>query len=226
MIIKIKRIKNYLTSTLLFFFLSFNLNAQEVVSATDPQKIPLLSDKLKKTISNVVANKKLESLMLDASEAGDVDRAIEALKNNQTYTPESKNDLSATSDEDLKAKEEELKREASKKQENEKSYIYLASIMYFGEKSWVVWINDKKISNESNKEGSELYIKSTSRDSVEVLWTLSLSKWKILSGKKSEDQAPKINENNQVEISFELKPNQTYILSLESVVEGKVVSGE
>ena len=54
----------------------------------------------------------------------------------------------------------------------------------------------------SNKEDNELFFKNLSQDKVTIVWKLSISKWKILSGKKSEEYAPKINSANQVEVEF------------------------
>ena len=95
--------------------------------------------------------------------------------------------------------------------------------MYFAEKQWSLWINDKKFGAGSNSSENELYFKSVSQDKTTIVWRLSISKWKILSGKKSEEYAPKINENNQVEVEFTLKPNQTFILSSNKVVDGRAV---
>jgi len=43
---------------------------------------------------------------------------------------------------------------------------------------------------------------------------------------RSESLAPKINNNNQVEIDFTLQPNQTFILSSSKVVNGKAFLGK
>jgi len=86
-----------------------------------------------------------------------------------------------------------------------------------------VWINDKKITSENNDPTKELYLRSVQKDQVKLLWKLSISKWKILSGLKSEELAPKINQDNQVEIEMTLKTNQTFILRTSEVVEGKAV---
>ena len=45
-------------------------------------------------------------------------------------------------------------------------------------------------------------------------------------GKKSEEMSEKINSQNQVEAKFELKPNQTYLLFYDNVVEGNVQTNE
>ena len=111
-------------------------------------------------------------------------------------------------------------------QENVKAYIFLSSILYFGNDSWSLWVNDKKYTAKSNKVENELYFKSVERDKVNIIWKLSVSKWKILSGLRSESLAPKINNNNQVEIDFTLQPNQTFILSSSKVVNGKAFLGK
>jgi hypothetical protein len=45
-------------------------------------------------------------------------------------------------------------------------------------------------------------------------------------GRKSEEMAGKINSQNQVEAKFELKPNQTYLLIYDNVIEGNVQTNE
>ncbi|NBX52815.1 MAG: hypothetical protein EBT63_04125 [Proteobacteria bacterium] len=95
--------------------------------------------------------------------------------------------------------------------------------MFFSEKSWSLWINDKKFLAQSNNPENELYFKNISQNQLTVVWKLSISKWKILSGKKSEELAPKINKDNQVEVEFTLKPNQTFMLSSNKVVDGRVL---
>jgi hypothetical protein len=94
--------------------------------------------------------------------------------------------------------------------------------MFFSDKSWSLWINDKKFIASTNNPDTELFFKDVSQDKVTVIWKLSISKWKILSGKKSEELAPKINKENQVEVTFSLKPNQTYVLNSNKTVDGKV----
>ena len=95
--------------------------------------------------------------------------------------------------------------------------------MFFGQNNWSAWVNDKKYTSSNNKETEEIFLKEISQDKIIILWKLSISKWKILSGKKSEELAPKINTNNQVEVEFTLKPNQTFILGSNKVVDGRAI---
>lgn len=190
----------------------------------------LLIDQAKDGLANILlGNGKPTSLMFDDQESGNLDRAIDSFKNNQAYAPEDPEsdgtaNASATDDDKKKAEEAERLRKAEelKNQENEKSYIYLASVIYFNPKDWIVWINEKKITSKTNDPKKELFVESIRKDSTKILWKLSLSKWKIISGRK-EEFAPKINAENQIEIRFELKPNQTFVLSSNKVVEGKAL---
>ena len=106
---------------------------------------------------------------------------------------------------------------------NENAFIYLASIIYRSDNDWTIWLNDSKYSSNSNNPIAEIYIKDITSNNVSILWKLSLSKWRILSGNDDDSDKPlNINENNQVEIEFTLMPNQTFSLKAESILEGRV----
>ena len=115
---------------------------------------------------------------------------------------------------------EEVEDEEEKVEENRRSHIYLSSILYQSKNNWTVWINDEKISNKNNNPKNELYIASINKNSVQITWTMSVSKWQILTNSDSDVGAP-INENNQVEIKFTLSFNQTYVLNGNKIVEGR-----
>lgn len=159
------------------------------------------------------SNKKFSSnpLMLSPKEHTNLEKALSSLINNVEYVGESLESISDESDMALEKEEEK----------NEKSYIYLASLLYFGPNSWVVWINDRKITSDENDPEKEFYIKHINRNSVDLVWTLGITKWKIITG-KNEDQMPEKNDKNQIINSFTLRPNQTYVLADHNVVEGKV----
>ena len=186
-------------------------------------------DKTKSSIADILLyNKtsKAPSLMFDDEQNNNIERAIKSLKNNEIYTPDGNEEDNKLKSEDDKKKAAAEKAEQTRKkieEENEKSYIYLASIIYFTPNDWAVWINDQKITSQTNKKERELYVKHIYKDRIKLLWKLSISKWKVLSGRKSESFAPKINANNQIEVEFDLKPNQTFILSTNNVVEGRAV---
>lgn len=187
----------------------------------DTEAPKLSSDSIKKALDDIFSPSKLKSLMYDEEQFNNLEKAIEAMRNNQSFVPEGE-EAQKQSDENAKKQDEELKKLESS-EDNVKSYVFLSSIMYFSEKQWSLWINDKKFMANSNSIENELYFKNISQDKATIVWKLSISKWKILSGKKSEEYAPKINENNQVEVEFTLKPNQTFILGLNKVVDGRAV---
>jgi hypothetical protein len=195
------------------------------VSGGAPQK-STLTDELGTGggIASILLGAEIKSLMFDDEEIANIDRAVESLKNNQIYIPTDDESQKNLTEEEKKKKEEEDKKKSSQSEDNEKSYIYLASIIYFTPKDWAIWINQQKITPETNKPTNEFYLTSVKKDSVKILWKLSLSKWKILSaGSKNEGTPPATNKDNQVEIEFELQQNQTFVLSSRTVVEGRAV---
>ncbi|MES2962094.1 MAG: hypothetical protein V4694_06905 [Pseudomonadota bacterium] len=168
------------------------------------------------SLANMLLGNKMTSLMFNDEENSNIERAVESLKNNQVYSPGEDEDANRVNAEADKKKSEE-------KTENEKSYIYLASIIYFTAKDWVVWVNEQKITPATNKKERELYLTSVHKDKVSIRWTISVSKWKILAGAKLDAPTPPVNEDNKIVVNFDLKQNQTFILSANSVVEGKAV---
>lgn len=181
---------------------------QEKVEITQDVPKSALLDKIEEGVISNSFQGKLTSLMFDDAENEAINRALDSFANGNAYLPEK----SEESEEAIVG--------------NKKSYIYLASIMYLNEKYWAVWINGEKITSENNKPGNELYLRKVQKDKISVLWTISASKWKILIGKKSEEMASKINSQNQVEIKFELKPNQTYLLVYNDVIEGNAQTND
>ncbi|MBP7710249.1 MAG: hypothetical protein KA100_04180 [Rickettsiales bacterium] len=200
---------------------------EESASAPSSSTNSLINQAKSGLAETLLGKNKTSSLMFDDQESENLERAVESLKNNQAFIPEGSDEdptLNNGLSEKEKAEEAEKIRKAEelKNLENEKSYIYMASIIYFNPKDWIVWINDKKITSKTNDSKKELFIESIKKDRVKILWKLSLSKWKIISGKR-EEFAPPVNAENQIEIHFELKPNQTFVLSSSKVVEGKAL---
>lgn len=194
------------------------------------EKIEPIKNSKDKDVKELI-DKKYESLMLTEIELKNIKKANEAANSGQPFVAEveeepkikgSKEEQEKVKEKKKKEQEEKLKKE-EEEQGSEKSYIYLASIIYFNQKDWVIWLNDQKITPKTNQKNKELYIKKVYENQIDVVWKLSITKWKIISGKKSETIAPKINKDNQIEVYFTLKPNQTFMLSNNSVVEGKAV---
>jgi hypothetical protein len=84
--------------------------------------------------------------MYDEEQFNNLEKAIEAMRNNQSFVPEGE-EAQKESDENAKKQDEELKKLESS-EDNVKSYVFLSSIMYFSEKQWSLWINDKKFCTE------------------------------------------------------------------------------
>ncbi len=175
----------------------------------------------------LLGKNKVSSLMFDEEELSSLDRAVFALENGELYNPEN-SDENNLSDKNLSLEEKlKLEREnkiKEKSENNEKSYIYLASIMYLSKDDWSAWINNSKITSANNNRGNEFFIKKINGEQASIVWTLSPSKWRALTGKSAEAIESKVNEKNQVEVEFTLKINQTFILKLNYIAEGKNVS--
>lgn len=172
-------------------------------------------------VNTLMGANKPTSLMFDDDEKENVNRAVDSFKSGQSYVAEGEEeDLDSQSKKDQDAAKAALDKAKQDQEENAKSYIYLASILYTNNKNWTIWISGNKITSSDNDAKKELYVKSINPEEVKMRWTLSISKWKILSGKIDEALAPKINENNQVEVNFTLRPNQTFVLNAYQVVEG------
>lgn len=223
---------NSIFTLLTFSFLIADANSQnavenrgEIAKSINIDKLTDSNNKIsgesvRKSIDEIFSPSKLTSLMYNDEQFSNIEKAIEASRNNLEFVPEGE-EAKKLGEEEAKKQKEEVE-DLQKNEENAKSYIYLSSIMFFSDKSWSLWINDKKFVASTNNPDSELFFKDVSQDKVTVIWKLSISKWKILSGKKSEELAPKINKDNQVEVTFSLKPNQTYILNSNKTVDGKV----
>ena len=192
-------------------------------SNNDPKTLGQISaESISNSISKILGDNSaitVPVLMFNDQEIANINRALDSLKNNQIFVPEG-----LEKKEEKPAEENQEKKEESEVEENEKSYIYLGSLIYFTPSDWVIWLNDQKISTSNNDPQKEIYVTKVLSDRINVKWKMSLTKWKILSGKRDETQAPRLDFNsNIVESEFELRPNQTYILGSNSVVEGKAV---
>lgn len=168
---------------------------------------------IKDSIDKIILHKKPTSLMYDDEESLAIKAAVEAFKN-EPLDPELRaKKLDGTENSGL------VKNEAA----NEKFNIYLSSILYLNAKNWAIWVNNQKITSRNNKRDDEIFVKSVTSEKVKLIWQMSVTKWKILSGAPEDsDETPPINKDNKVEIAVELKPNQTYVLGLKRVFEGKI----
>lgn len=163
------------------------------------------SHSLSKIVSSLVKKSDGSSIMFSDDEITKIYQALDAHKNNQPF--------------DASPKETEV----PLTKDDTNSCIYLGSILYNSPDSWSAWVNGQKISSSNNQPTNELYIKSINSDSANIVWSMSISKWKILANQTSDNGAP-INSNNQVELNFNLSFNQTYMLVGGKIIEGKITS--
>ncbi len=155
---------------------------------------------LSRIVSSLVKKNDNLSLMFDASEIIEIEQALYASKNKQPLHIDTEGETITGS--------------------GANSCIYLESILYNSPDNWAVWINGQKISDNNNKIDNEIYIKSINPSNVDIVWAMSIRKWKILSNQKTGSDAP-ISSNNLVELDFNLSFNQTYVLAGKKIIEGR-----
>jgi hypothetical protein len=160
------------------------------------------------------ASEEDSSLMFDKEQSRKINNIVKLLNMDPK---ERKKVLSASSQEEIKEETEEKKQETI-----EQSFIHLGSIIYLSKQHWVIWINNEKISSDSNNQDNEIFVTSIHRGEVKILWRVSLSKWKIIKRYVASMALPQSNSEGEVEVRFTLKPNQTFSLMSESIMEGKV----
>ena len=107
--------------------------------------------------------------------------------------------------------------------ENNISNVYLKSIMFISKNFWSVWLNDYKISNITNSaKDLEFQILNINREEVEVLWTVSSTKWEFVNKKKAiSPNSYSKNKYGNIEMILKLKPNQTFVGNSDQIIEGK-----
>lgn len=177
--------------------------------------------KTKESIKDLLLTNKIVSLMFSKDQNDNIERALDAFNNHQEFVPEETAKERAANASKL---EEEAEKERERQiAENAKSFVYLASIIYFTSNDWAVWINDKKITYRNNDPDKEISLVSVRPGSVKVTWKLSVSKWRILSRQRSDAIPPNLNDDNQVEVDFELMPNQTFSLNTSEITEGRAL---
>jgi hypothetical protein len=219
-------IKKILPTLLFFGLFATNVNAQNQAAEDFLIKdLPAIGgdNVVSNAINNAIEVRKLyQSLMYSQEEADGIKKAIEANKSGQAFLAQEESSKELTPEEKAALEEERKRKELA--EINERSKIHLGSILYFSENSWVIWLNKNKISASDNKASNEFYVESIDGNEVVVLWSLSLTKWRVLSGRSNNDDAPKTNASNRVTLRFTLMPNQTYLLRDDVVIEGKTIS--
>ncbi len=99
--------------------------------------------------------------------------------------------------------------------------IYLNSIMYISKNNWAIWLNGSKITNLNNGEG-EVIVTAISPLKASLVWTVDNARWDIINANKNMPANRYKLTDKGVNIYFSLSPNQTFIPSLNKIIEGKI----
>ncbi|MAZ80218.1 MAG: hypothetical protein CMP18_00330 [Rickettsiales bacterium] len=178
-----------------------------------------ISQEDSKNISNLSSKKdsNINTIMITPDEKQGIDLIVESIKSGKEVIF---NDFNLFDEErpEVLPIEDEIEPDKI----NENAFIYLASIIYHSKNDWSIWLNNNKYTSITNNSLNEIYIKDINHSDVTILWKLSLSKWRILSANDDNVTPLKINDNNQVEIEFNIRPNQTFGLKREQITEGRI----
>ena len=110
--------------------------------------------------------------------------------------------------------------------------FYLKSILYFSPTNWSIWLNDKKISDKNSYEHDHLDIMKITGDKVILLWqnsniSMIYPKWQNNFIALGDNKFTSHDKNIVVDgatgnISFILRPNQSFVSKSLEIVEGVV----
>lgn len=103
--------------------------------------------------------------------------------------------------------------------------VYLNSILYISDDLWSVWANGEKIIKYNDKN-SEIRVLSVKSGKVKFLWTISRIKWGIINSNNTISKDVYTIKNERVNMIFTLEPNQSFVPSLNKVVEGNIEKDE
>lgn len=204
----------------LLFFLFFNVNNSY---STATVEIP---DKTTQSIANNILSGSnnetplpindsyytpFKSFMLSNNVINTIQKAL-MLHNNRGKIDINKNEENLENSGEIATFNEEMKN------------IYLKAIMYISNNNWNVWINDVKISNTNNLKGDNEYIiKKININEAIINLNVSKTKWNYLnsSGAISNGEFSIDEEKNKVNYTIKLHPNQTFVFSKNTVIDGK-----
>lgn len=180
----------------------------------EANNLPVNDDEISKSKK---ADNEIKSIMITPEEDQGIELILDSIKTGKELIF---NDFDLYDEDTADVSQDELILEED--EINENAFIYLASIIFQSSDQWSIWLNNNKITSSNNNVINEIFIKDVDINYVDILWKLSLSKWRILSGNDDENSSPpNLNKNNQVEIEFTLRPNQTFDLRREVIIEGK-----
>jgi hypothetical protein len=102
--------------------------------------------------------------------------------------------------------------------------LYLKSILFVSPNYWTIWVNDEKISSETNKrEEGEFFVEEIKKDQVKLVRRLSKGQWRYMnSGNYVSANRYRTNEKtNKVELTLVLHPNQMFVFAKNEIIDGK-----
>ena len=205
---------------ILLFFLFFNVNNSHSTATVEiPDKTTqsiannILSGNNNETLTPTNDNyyTPFKSFMFSNNILNTIRKAL-TLHNNMGKVDINKNEENTENNEEVATFNEEMKN------------IYLKAIMYISNNNWSVWINDIKISNTNNLDkDNEYIIKKINTNEVTINSNVSKAKWNYLnsSGAINNEEFNIDEENNKVNFTIKLHPNQTFIFSKNVVIDGK-----
>ena len=206
---------------ILLFFLFYNVsnsystvNIEAVDKTTKSIANNILSGNNKEEVLTLISDeyyKPFKSFMFSNNILHAIQKAL-ILHNGKEKIVVDENNSTKESSEEIATFDESMKN------------VYLKAIMHISNNNWSVWINDKKISNKNNlDEDNEYIIKRINTKEAIILLNVSKTKWNYLnsSGIITNDKCIIDDEKNKVNYEIKLHPNQTFIFSQNSVIDGK-----
>lgn len=112
------------------------------------------------------------------------------------------------------------------------SSFYLTSILYFAPDRWSIWLNGRKVTSPTGFADAEII--DVQKNAVYLLWkdvplSSIATEWRsaflpVNASVYASKEKNVIVDVEKQQISFILKPNQTFVTNLMSVVEGRVTN--
>ncbi|MEI6730893.1 MAG: hypothetical protein WCL30_06490 [Pseudomonadota bacterium] len=108
--------------------------------------------------------------------------------------------------------------------------LYIASIAYYSDAEWSIWLNGKKISSKLNKPTNEFFISKISRKEVELTWKPAYLLDMPTLWNKLSDSGNKPLKNIKLDptagiLTLTMRPNQTFLPKYLAISEGLIKQG-
>lgn len=174
--------------------------------------------------SKAAANpNRIKSLFYSQAEISDIHLAV------NTYLKHvSNNDALSFDEESFLNRLGGLKR-ASNAQSRYFTYpqFFLDSMVYHSAENWIVWVNGRKLANDTPKDGTNIQVAAVTPEMVTLEWFPSqmdrvLEIWNQLENPAVQSQGVQVDVA-KAKVTFSLKPNQTFSSYTMNVLEGKAL---